>query len=741
MDLFTLSAKLRLDASKFQSGINQAENAGNSLSEKMSGMFNKIESAAKLFIGGAAINKAVGMVRNLADETAAAGDRIDKQSQILGMSRKAYQEWDYILSQNGVSIDNMSVAMKTLNNLVLSGIDDNKEAKEAFAELGISIHQLENMTPEEQFEFLVRKFQEMPAGAKKTALAMKVFGKQGQQMMPLLNNTTDSIDEMRERAQELGLIMSDEAVDSAVAYGDSLDDLKRTFGALKMAIGAKLLPIFTTAMEKITKYAGKIKKAYDEKGFAGVWETLVEDFRSIKWPTWDEIKQAVENGWKTIVEGVQGLATTVGKVIFGENVDGSIKYPKWDDIKTFVTTAWETIKTEVSKLGKVVFGVDFSQIKSVGDFITQVDTAWKNLKKTIEGKALEIAKYFFGDNVDADKLADIIRILGDALTAIGTAIVTYGLVTKLPQVIATLKSFFTIDLTGTSKMGLIVSAIAAAFMLIYQHWDEIQPILENIGTWFNDNIIVPVSTFFENLKTWVTTAIDEIKRFFGIASGTSLTELQANTLKTKYANQNLLPNGFEDIITQTKEFMKESGFSDTQIRKAEELMRANKDNAEWVNKFLTDLTDSGEAAVALSDTIDGIPDKEVKVNIVPIDPYGLLSGFKTGLIGSIPGTDVPVGDGESRPHRTPYSNAKGLWDVPYDNYLTYLHRGERILSASQARDYGSPVDLSGLKSEIISAVREGIANATVKAFINGRDVTDEVNRNNMQAVKARRFAY
>ena len=30
-------------------------------------------------------------------------------------------------------------------------------------------------------------------------------------------------------------------------------------------------------------------------------------------------------------------------------------------------------------------------------------------------------------------------------------------------------------------------------------------------------------------------------------------------------------------------------------------------------------------------------------------------------------------------------HAKGLWDVPYDNYPAILHRHERVLTASQAR--------------------------------------------------------
>ena len=91
----------------------------------------------------------------------------------------------------------------------------------------------------------------------------------------------------------------------------------------------------------------------------------------------------------------------------------------------------------------------------------------------------------------------------------------------------------------------------------------------------------------------------------------------------------------------------------------------------------------------------------------------------------------------------PVGNAKGNWNVPYDNFLANLHRGEMVLTSSQARDYragNNGVDITGIEDKIIAAIRSGMEGATVRALINGKDVIDEVNRNNMQKIKGRRFA-
>lgn len=60
----------------------------------------------------------------MADETAAVGDEIDKNSQRLGLSKTAYQEWDYVLSQSGVDINSVQTGFKSMTN----SIDDAKTA-------------------------------------------------------------------------------------------------------------------------------------------------------------------------------------------------------------------------------------------------------------------------------------------------------------------------------------------------------------------------------------------------------------------------------------------------------------------------------------------------------------------------------------------------------------------------------------------------------------------------------------
>ena len=63
---------------------------------------------------GAGFSAVVAGASVLVNKTMEAGDRIDKMSQKIGMSRQAFQEWDYIMSQNGGSVESLQMGYKTL---------------------------------------------------------------------------------------------------------------------------------------------------------------------------------------------------------------------------------------------------------------------------------------------------------------------------------------------------------------------------------------------------------------------------------------------------------------------------------------------------------------------------------------------------------------------------------------------------------------------------------------------------
>ena len=101
-------------------------------------------------------------------------------------------------------------------------------------------------------------------------------------------------------------------------------------------------------------------------------------------------------------------------------------------------------------------------------------------------------------------------------------------------------------------------------------------------------------------------------------------------------------------------------------------------------------------------------------------------------------------DVTANPLMSGFPKAKGDWNVPYDNYPAILHRGEAVLTSSEARRYrdgeSGALDTSTLSAVIAEAIRTGMAGATVEAYMDGKRVTDQVNRRNTNDLSSRRYA-
>ncbi len=243
MEIFKLFGSIMVKNDKANESI---ENTG----KKAEGLGKKLVSglgtAAKWGAGivaaaGAGATAMFGMATSAAGTT----DRIDKLSQKLGMGRKTFQEWDFIASQSGLSVEQLSAGMKGLATKMDEAAKGGKGASETFGRLGIDVKDTSGKmkTQEQVFEEAILKLQQMEDGTEKAAIANKLFGKSGQELMPLLNGAAGSVEEMKKKAQELGLVLSDEAIDAGVLFTDTLDQLKRSFSSVVTQVGVSVMPV------------------------------------------------------------------------------------------------------------------------------------------------------------------------------------------------------------------------------------------------------------------------------------------------------------------------------------------------------------------------------------------------------------------------------------------------------------------------------------------------------------------
>lgn len=219
----------KLDTSGISSGLGKIGSlAGTGLKAAAAGV--AAVTAAGVAAGTAFVNAA--------NATASYGDNVDKMSQKLGISAEAYQKWDFVLQQNGASIEGLQTSMKTLATQAQNNAEE-------FKALGITEEEVANLSQEELFERTIAGLQGMEEGTERTAIAAKLLGKSATELGPLLNQTAEDTEALKKQAEDYGLVMSDDAIKASAAFCDSMNLMQQTMAGMKNRAMAEFLPAIT----------------------------------------------------------------------------------------------------------------------------------------------------------------------------------------------------------------------------------------------------------------------------------------------------------------------------------------------------------------------------------------------------------------------------------------------------------------------------------------------------------------
>ena len=246
-----------------------------------------------------------------AKSTAQMGDTIDKQSQKVGFSKKAWQEWDYVLKLAGSDMNTATAGIKTMTNQVDKAKNGNKEAIANFKALGISLKDLKTLSREDIFEKVISGLQEMPESTKRAALANKVLGRSGQELTPLFNQSAAATKNLIDQANRLGIVMDDKAVKASANFVDSLTTLKSTITGLKNSLMSQFLPSLTTVTDGLAMVFGSKTDAERQAGI----KTLEVGISNLANKLTEVAPTFFEAAGKIVEALIQGIAPALPSVI------------------------------------------------------------------------------------------------------------------------------------------------------------------------------------------------------------------------------------------------------------------------------------------------------------------------------------------------------------------------------------------------------------------------------------------
>lgn len=342
LDLGTLAAHIKLDgAGDVKTQLTGLADTVNKTAEqfgvKLPDGFNKAAVATAGVVAGlAVVGKALW---DCANEAAAYGDAVDKNSQKMGISASAYQEWAYVLERNGSSIDTLATGIKTLDKKLAEGSD-------AFDALGVSITDANgNMrSSEDIMNDALLALAGMEDETQRTALATELFGaKVAQDLKPMLNSGSESIEELKQRANDLGMVMSDEGVANSAAFQDAMTDLHGALDGVKNTIGVAVLPILTTLINVIAQIIPVVSAVVS--GVVSGIGTLISDMGALL--------SAVGSSISGVIQWFKNLPSRITSAL--GNVGDLLKNAGKQIIEGFLkglTDAFNGVKDFVGGIGK-----------------------------------------------------------------------------------------------------------------------------------------------------------------------------------------------------------------------------------------------------------------------------------------------------------------------------------------------------------------------------------------------------
>ena len=189
----------------------------------------------------------IGFVRNAVE----AGSKAAELSEQLGVSTEFISEMGYVASQSNTDIGTLTGGLETLAQNSAKAAGGSAPLRQLFRDLGVDVEgaggklrSLEELLPE-----IADRFTQYENGPAKAALATKLFGAEGEKLIPLLNKGSAGIAELRAEAERLGLSIDGEAAAASARLNDNLDKLNSAMVGVGNEIAEDLVPILAAVSE------------------------------------------------------------------------------------------------------------------------------------------------------------------------------------------------------------------------------------------------------------------------------------------------------------------------------------------------------------------------------------------------------------------------------------------------------------------------------------------------------------
>lgn len=351
--------KASTEADTLNIALSKVGDAAKTVSEKTKGL-STAAAGGLAALGGAAVN------------AAAMADDLNTLSKQTGFSTAELQKLSYASDRIDVSMEAVTGAARKMK----SGMEKNVDT---YKDLGVALYDTEGnfRSTNDIFFDTVAALSHIQDGTERDLVSMQLFGKGADELAGIIDDGGEALRQMGQEAEDSGLILSQDALDGANAFGDGLDTLKAKAQQSFFSVGATLAENLLPAMESLVETISNVLTwiASLDGNTLTLIGTILAVVAAIS-PIAGLISTII--GAMTALSGVLGVGVGViagvGGAITAVIAIGVLLWKNWDTIKEKASSLWNSIKTT------------FDNIKNtIGEKIDAAKEKVRNAIDTIKG--------------------------------------------------------------------------------------------------------------------------------------------------------------------------------------------------------------------------------------------------------------------------------------------------------------------------------------------------------------------
>lgn len=175
-------------------------------------------------------------------------DAVGKLATQTGISAENIQSFQLAASEAGVSNEQFARSLQRLSRSL--GEVDFEAEENAFSAIGLDAQRLIDLDPGQAFVEVADALGSIANDAQRAAAANDIFGRNGVALVPLFTQGADGLRALREEADQLGLIVSDEGIRGVERMNDLFGRVAASIQGIINQVTAQLAPGLAAAAEQ-----------------------------------------------------------------------------------------------------------------------------------------------------------------------------------------------------------------------------------------------------------------------------------------------------------------------------------------------------------------------------------------------------------------------------------------------------------------------------------------------------------